>query len=178
MSINIFQGNVLDAKADAIILNIDGSAKGMEGNLCRQLEARWSDVWSEVQSEISYPIPLGKVFYYEPLVDSPFGLIMLASTLHHKDALSLSVKKGIISSVTEKSLNTAAEYGIKIVASTIMSGGWRLTQEAAFLAMIDGYEKVRQNGIRIDLDVYILDPDQYGRIRMLAQSIGWRHIDD
>jgi hypothetical protein len=174
MSINIFQGNVLDAKADAIILSIDGSAKGMEGNLCRQLEARWSDVWRDVQDEISYPIPLGKVFDHEPVVDSPFGLIMLASTLHHKDALHLSVKKGIISSVTEKSLKLAAEYRAKAVASAIMSGGWRLTQEAAFLAMIDGYENARQNNIQVDLNIYILDPEQYERIKALAQSIGWR----
>lgn len=69
MSIDIFQGNVLDAKADAIILSIDGSARGMEGNLCRQFASRWSDVWQEVQNEIRYTIPLGKVFDHEPVTN-------------------------------------------------------------------------------------------------------------
>lgn len=174
MSINIFQGNVLDARADAVVFSIDGSAKGMEGNICRQFEARWPDVWREVQDEISYPIPLGRVFDYEPAGDCPFCWIILASTLNHKDALSASVKKGIVSTALERSLKIVAGYGAKKIASTIMSGGWRLPQEAAFLAMIDGYEEARQSGIQVDLDIHILDPDQYERIRILAQSIGWR----
>ena len=44
MSLKISRGNVLDAKADAIILTIDGAANGMEGNIARAFARKWPDV--------------------------------------------------------------------------------------------------------------------------------------
>jgi hypothetical protein len=40
MDLTIIKGNVLDAQADAILMTIDGSARGMEGNICMQFQRR------------------------------------------------------------------------------------------------------------------------------------------
>lgn len=36
MGLRVLHGNVLDAQADALIITIDGAAKGMEGNIARR----------------------------------------------------------------------------------------------------------------------------------------------
>ena len=174
MGMNIVQGNVLDAKAEAIILTVDGVAKGMEGNLSRQFALRWPDVWQEILDEIRHPIPLGKVMAYEPVAECAFQLIVLASTLHHREVLTDKAKQGIIRAATERSMNIAAEYRISTIAAAVMAGGWRLKLQDAFLSMVDGYESARQNNIDANLDVYILQPDDFETIQSLTQTIGWR----
>ena len=168
------QGNVLDAGANAIILTIDGTAWGMEGNLCRQFALRWPEVWQEIQDEISQKIPLGKVIEFEPVTDCSFQLILLASTLHYREVLSDAAKQGIIRDATEKSLKLAAKYSINTVAAPLMVGGWRLTLQSAFISMIDGYEFARRNNINANLDIHILQPNDYEIILSLANNIGWR----
>ncbi len=174
MSMNILQGNVLDAKAEAIILSIDGDAKGMEGNLSRQFALRWPDVWQEIQDEIRQQIPLGNVIEFEPVTDCSFRLILMASTLHHCEVLSDAAKQGIIRDATENSLQLAARYSISTVVAPLMVGGWRVTLQSAFLSMVDGYESARRNNINTNLDIHILQPGDYEIIRSLAGNIGWR----
>jgi len=174
MVMNILQGNVLDAKAEAVILSIDGAAKGMEGNLTRQFAMRWPEVWGEIQDEIRNPIPLGKVIEYEPVIGCSFRLILMASTLHHREVLSDAAKQGIIRDATEKSLQLAARFSIDTIAAPLMVGGWRLTLQSAFLSMVDGYESARRNNINTNLDIHILQPGDYEIIRSLAGNIGWR----
>lgn len=174
MTINILHGNVLDAETDAIILTVDGAAKGMEGNLSRQFALCWSEAWREIQDEIRYPIPLGKVLDFEPVAGCSFQYVLLASTLHHLGAVGNAARQGIIRSAIEKSLKIAHEYKIKTIATPVMAGGWRLTLQDAFLSMIDGYEFARQNGVDVDLDVYVIKSDEYESIQALARTIGWR----
>jgi O-acetyl-ADP-ribose deacetylase (regulator of RNase III) len=176
MSINILQCNVLDAKVDAIILSVDGAAKGMEGNISRQFALRWPVVWQEIQDEISQQIPLGNVIEFEPVNDYSFRLILMASTLHHREVLSGAAKQGIIRDATEKSLKLAARYSINTVAAPLMVGGWRLKLQSAFLSMVDGYESARRNNINTNLDIHILQPGDHEIIRSLAGNIGWRGI--
>lgn len=174
MFLNILHGNVLDADSDAIILTVDGATKGMEGNLSRQFALRWPDVWQEIQDEMTQPIPLGRVVEFETVSDCPFRLVLLASTLHHHNVLSEAAKQGIISDATERSLVIASRYNIGKVATLIMTGGWRLSMQKAFLSMVEGYESARQKKINIDLDFYILQTSDYENIRSLASNIGWR----
>lgn len=171
--LRIIQGNVLDARSDALIITIDGAKKGMEGNIARGFARRWPELWGEVEAEIPYPLPLGEVFEYEPASEGPFNLILIAATLNHKDTLSESEKKGIVRTALCNSITTAAVYGIKSIATTIMTGGWRLSQQSAFLAMTDGYEMASQAGSVIALDIYILDTNQHETILSIAQSMGW-----
>ena len=155
-------------------MTVDGAAKGMEGNLSRQFALRWPDVWSEIQDEIRHPITLGRVIEYEPVADCSFQLILLASTLHHREVLSDAAKQGIIRDATEKSLRIAEKYSINTVAASLMVGGWRLAMQSAFLSMVDGYESARRNNVNANLDIHILQPSDYETLQALARNIGWR----
>lgn len=174
MFLNILQGNVLDSDSDAIVLTVDGSTKGMEGNISRQFSLRWPNVWQDIQNEMTKPIPLGRVAEFETVSDCPFRLVLLASTLHHREVLSDAAKQGIIRDATERSLVIASKYNIEKVASAIMIGGWRMSMQKAFLSMLEGYESARQKNINTDLDVYMLQASDYKNIRALACNIGWR----
>ena len=174
MFLNILHGNVLDADSDVIILTVDGAAKRMEGNISRQFALRWPDVWKEIQNEMTKPIPLGKVMEFEADGECPFRLVLLTSTLHHREVLSDAAKQGIIREATEKSLVIASRYNIGKVATAIMTGGWRMSMQKAFLSMVAGYESARQKNINTDLDVYMIQASDYKNIRALACNIGWR----
>lgn len=171
---NILQGNVLDAKAGAIILSIDGAAKGMEGNFSREFASRFPGVWHEIQNKIEYPVPLGSVIEYETAGECSFRLVLLATTLNHLEMISDAARQGIIRDVTEKSLHIATKYKINAIASPVLTGGWRLTMQKAFLSMTDGFERARQNGVTANLDIHIMNVSNYKNIKSLAQSIGWR----
>lgn len=49
MAMEILRGSLLDAPDDAIILTIDGAAKGMEGNIARAFTRKYPDVWEELE---------------------------------------------------------------------------------------------------------------------------------
>jgi O-acetyl-ADP-ribose deacetylase (regulator of RNase III) len=174
MGLRIFQGNVLDAKADALIITIDGAKKGMEGNIARAFARRWPEIWAEIEEEIPYPLPLGEVFEYEPASESPFRLILVASTLNHKDTLTESEKKSIGRTALDNAITAAAGHGVKSIATAIMTGGWRLSQQSAFLSMTEGYEMALQAGNEIALAIYVLDANQYETIQSIARGMGWQ----
>jgi O-acetyl-ADP-ribose deacetylase (regulator of RNase III) len=173
MGIRIIQGNVLDAKADAAIITIDGAKKGMEGNIARAFARRWPELWTEIEEEIPYPLPLGEVFEYEPTAESPFRLILIAATINHRETLTEPEKKGIVRTALGNAISAATGCGIKSIATAIMTGGWRLSQQSAFLAMTEGYEMALQEGKEIALDIYIIDANQYGIIHSIARGMGW-----
>ena len=174
MGIRIIEGNVLDAKADALIMTIDGAKKGMEGNIARAFARKWPEIWHEIEDEIPYPLPLGEVFDYEPSSECPFRILLIASTLNHRDTLTESAKKGIVRTALDNAITAASGYGIKTIATAIMTGGWRLSQQSAFLAMTEGYEMALQTGKDIDVDIYIMDQNQYETIQSIARSMGYR----
>jgi O-acetyl-ADP-ribose deacetylase (regulator of RNase III) len=171
--LRVLQGNVLDAQSDAIVLTIDGAGKGMEGNVARAFARRWPETWEELEEEIPYPLPLGEVFDYEPVLECPFRHILIASTLNHKDTLSESAKKGIVRTALDNVINAATNCGIKTIATVIMSGGWRLSQPSAFLAMTEGYEMTLQSCKDIAIDIYIMDQKQYEIIQSIARGMGY-----
>jgi len=172
--LKLLNSNVIDAKAGAIILTIDGAAKGMEGNLSREFASRFPGVWNEIQNKIEYPVPLGSIIEYETAGKCAFRLVLLATTLNHPEMISDPARQGIIRDVTEKSLNIAAKYKINAIASPLLTGGWRLTMQKSFLSMTDGFERARQNGVTANLDIYIMNVSNYKNIKSLAQNIGWR----
>lgn len=87
MALELVTGDVLDAKADALLLNIDGAKRGMEGNIARQFARRWTDDWEDMQRDVRYPVPIGRTVAVPWGGDCPWRLILFASTLHHLDVL-------------------------------------------------------------------------------------------
>lgn len=173
MDLKIYQGNVLDAQADAILMTIDGSAKGMEGNICAQFKKRWPEIWEEIDDEIRYPLALGKVFDYEPVCESPFRLILLASTLHHRDMMTDDQKKYVVKTALGNAIKIAVSYHTKDLATGIMKGGWRLSDKTAFVAMADACESAVQKRLNINVGIYIPEPRTYELVSSIAGSLGW-----
>lgn len=172
--LKLLNSNVLKAKAEAIILGIDGAAKGMEGNLSRQFALRFPKVWNEIQNEIRYPVPLGRIIEFEADGDCAFRLVLLATTLNHLEVISDTTRQDIIRNVTEKSLTIAEKYKINAIASPLLIGGWRLTLQNAFISMFEGYEKARRNNVNGNLEIHMMNYSNYRSIKVLAQNIGWR----
>jgi hypothetical protein len=102
--IEIVQGDVLAAQAHAVILAVDGAKRGMEGNIARAYSRRWPDAWMEIEDEIRYPIPLGRSIAIRPENESGFPVVLIASTLHHLDALAEQQKAAIVRSALAEAL--------------------------------------------------------------------------
>ena len=105
MPIQIIQGNVLEAAGDALLLTIDGSRRGLEGNIARAFARRWPDDFAEIEEQIPYPLPLGRTIATLPDRDCPFKGIYIASTLHHIDVLSDTQKARIITSALSEAVS-------------------------------------------------------------------------
>ena len=139
-ALQILNQDVLDASAEALMLAIDGAARGMEGNVARVFAGRWPERWREIEEEVRYPVPLGRTFEVELENDDdcPFRLVILASTLHHMETLSDGAKLGIVRSAMEEAVRSLARYRLRSLATTAMRGGWRLSLESTFPAMLQG----------------------------------------
>ena len=173
MDLRVINGDVLEAKADALIITIDGAKRGMEGNIARVFARRWPEAWEEIEEEITYPLPLGEVFPFEPSSDCPFHILLMASTLNHRDILSEAAKKGIVRSALYNAITEAASYSVKSIATVIMTGGWRLPIQSAFVAMTEGYEIALQAANDINIDIYVMHQNQYEIIQSIALGMGY-----
>jgi len=174
MPLEILQGNLLDASTDAIILQIDGVKRNMEGNIARSFARKWPDAWEEIEDEIPYPLSLGRICTIELSNECGFRFVIVASTLHHQDTLSEGAKKSVVRTALQNALQAAAKHNIGSIGSAIMTGGWRLSQESALMAMSEGYEGALRLGLTITLSIYILDAADFQRLNDFFRSLGWK----
>ena len=63
----------------------------------------------------------------------------------------------------------AAKYKINAIASPLLIGGWRLTLQNAFIAMLEGYEKARRNNVNGNLEIHMMNYSNYRSIKTMAQ---------
>jgi hypothetical protein len=158
------------------VLAIDGAVRGMEGDVARQFGRRWPTLWSEIESEVRYPVRLGKVYEVEVSsehTDCPFKLVILASTLHHADTLGDGQKRGIVRTALANAIDTVESYRLSSCASTLMCGGWRLSQDGALRAMVEGFEQARSAEGTVSLAIYTKNEREYEVLRGLILSLGW-----
>jgi O-acetyl-ADP-ribose deacetylase (regulator of RNase III) len=135
--ISVIQGNVLDAKADSLVITIDGAKKGLEGNVARAFARRWQDAFWDIEEQIRYPLPLGRTVATHPENESGFPLVLVAATLHHIDVLTDSQKVGVIRSALTEAIGLARRNHANTVAMTAMTGGWRLDESIVLGCMFD-----------------------------------------
>jgi hypothetical protein len=140
MPFEIRAQNVLDASTDALILTIDGAKAGLEGNIARQFAKKWPDDWPLMARALRYPIPLGRTVPLPWDGDCPWKLVLFASTLHHVEIMDSAQKQRIIRSAFSEALALCARYNATSVATAVLQGGWRLTQEEALSSMKQSYE--------------------------------------
>jgi len=177
ISLQFVNGNVLDIAADAILLTVDGMAKGMEGNIARAFARRWPDIWDKVKEEIPYPLPYGSVFDYEPDdPDCPFKLVLIASLLPHRE-VTAPAQKGFIRSSFDAVLRCALhDYRLASLAAPLLKCGWRLSAQEELLAMIDAVDAPGVKGLSGVVSIATLDAAEYDQLNPIIKSMGF-HTD-
>ena len=56
--LRLFDSNVLESKADALLLTLDGQARGLRDNVAHAFQRRWPDDYAAFGSEPRFPVPL------------------------------------------------------------------------------------------------------------------------
>ena len=168
MSVDIVKGNLLEGSEEGVILTVDGSARGLEGNIARAFARKYPEVWEEVEYRIENPIPLGtaKVYEIDPELECENKYCFIASTLHHIEVLDNVQKLRISGSAMWAVLSLASVKRISSVSSGILSGGWRLEIEEALDEMVKTYRAARSAFSYIPLlRVYVLGVAEFQRVK-------------
>lgn len=176
MNLDILLQDVLESPSDAIVLAIDGAARGMEGNVARAFARRWPDLWQEIEDEVRYPVPLGQVYEVEVAgeYDCPFKVVVLAPTLHHLETLSDAGKRSVVRTALEEAIRATSRYRLSSASTTVMRGGWRLQSDSAFTAMLESLERVTPTVSEyFTLKVCTLDSAEHQRLKLCARTFGW-----
>lgn len=168
MRLVLRQGNVLDADADALLLPIDGAARGLEGNVARQFTRRFgAEAWEQIESEVAFPVALGTAAWVTLAAPARFRAVALLSILSHRDNDRAA---GYVRSALGEACARAARLGVRTLASPLLRGGWRLGAAAAFQAMLDVVDARRDDDVC--LAVYSLLPEHHDYLVGLARSLG------
>jgi hypothetical protein len=170
MPIKIIHGNALDTVAGSIIHTIDGARKGMEGNVARAFARRWPDAWMEIEGQVRYPLPLGRTVATFPEEECAFPLVLISSTLHHLDVLNENQKIGVIRSALTEAIGLAIRHQARSIATTVMSGGWRLGQEVAMACMFDVLRPVSSSEHPLTVLIHMLSAESVSAAHNLAVS--------
>jgi len=140
MTLKLQIGNVLDASCDAILLTMDGAKKGLEGNIARAFSRRWPEAFAAIEDQVRYPVPLGMSVLAKRTADweedCPFSLVIMASILHHIDVLDDRQKIRMIQSAFEDAIAIARRFQMRSMATAVLTGGWRLSDQDALKAML------------------------------------------
>ncbi len=137
--LKLAHSNVLDAEADALLLTIDGQARGLRGNVAHAFQRRWPDDYEDFESQLRFPVPLGTAVRIDADTDCPWRTILFVSTLHHLDTLDTAGKLAVIHRALSSALQIAASTGVHTLATAPMKGGWRLTVSEAYRTMYQAW---------------------------------------
>ncbi len=168
MSIKLIHQPIFSGQEKAVLLTVDGAASGMEGNIARAFARRYPECWEELSVDIKYPIPLGQSRCYE--IDEglaedehcPYRYAVIASTLHHLDNFDTEQKCQVISRALTSALSLMAQKGTGQLATTVMRGGWRLSEMDALNAMVAAYQVFSHINPHLPtLNIYLLEQAKY-----------------
>lgn len=168
--IEFVQGDVLSAQADALILTVDGANRGLEGNIARAYARRWPDAWMEIEDDVRYPIPLGRTVAVRPENESGFGVILIASTLHHVDIMTDGQKAGIVRSALGEAIQLALRHRVSRVVTALMTGGWRLELRAALDAMFDALHPISAPRHVLTVSIHMLSREHAEMAEEIAKT--------
>lgn len=173
MPVKLIHGDVLDATTEGLILTIDGAGQGLTGNVAQAYARRWPDAFEEVGYKIPYPLPLGRTIAVRLEDDSPFRVILLASTLNHLDVLNEKQKVAVTTSAFSEAIALARRLKLRSIASTAMSGGWRLPFKAALHAMLTVARPIAETESGLSVEIYFREKSNFADAMAHAKSIGF-----
>lgn len=178
IELRLEHGDLLEAKADAVVVPVDGTFvpqlgkfDRILGNIGRQLARRFpdADVIEELDSQLSLPLALGRAAPVD-LAVGPFRHLIVVSTLHHSDLLEMEAKRGLVRTSFSSCLDVAKSAGIESLASAVLQGGWRLSKEEAFSSMLAA---IADRRVGPTVVMRCIDPEVHGKLSALARSFGF-----
>jgi len=172
MELVICNGNVLNARADGLIIAIDGSAKGLEGNVAQQFIRRWGDEWEEIVDEFDFPISLGRSAYVKSVPPVPFRYIFVASILDHLNKVERAKMPAVLRSSLHEALSMSQSLKLKSLACPLLKGGWRMHASIAFHATVEVVDEF--TNYPATLEVHSPMPEHYDYLAGLARGYGVR----
>ena len=140
MPLFLLNSDVLTTPADALLITVDGQARGLRGNIARAFIRRWPDAYEDFDSHLEIPIPLGSVRRVDEDTVGPWKTLLFLSTLHHVETLTADEKLDVIRVALSNALSVAVSGRLSSLSTAVLKGGWRLPLEAAYEAMIKTYE--------------------------------------
>ena len=178
-------GDVLDARTDALLLTVDGMARNkpdparpirggkeiLGGNIVNQFSRRWQEDWEDMQPGIPFPIPIGRSVGIPWDGECSWRLIVLASTLHHVGERTDAEKIAIIRGALTEALAVAVRHNAKSLATTALTGGWRVPLADTVDAMFSAYRQAGSAAQQVSLVLRIANRDEFD----LCAGIAGRH---
>ena len=135
--LKLLHTNVLDATADALLLTIDGQARGLRGNVAHAFQRRWPEAYEDFEWQLRFPVPLGTAVRIDADTDCRWRTILFVSTLHHLETLDDRARHEVIRRGLRSALDAATSTGLRTLATTPMKGGWRLRAPEAYRTMYE-----------------------------------------
>jgi hypothetical protein len=171
--LEIVEGDLFDSTSDAILLPVDGalpanaSAKQIArslGRLAREFAQRNPDFLEEVESQVTFPIPLGGAAE----VELGERWVLLVSMLSHLQTDEASLKNAMTRGF-QSALARCHSLQIRSLATPLLKGGWRISTEVAASLML---REIASAKMDLTIEVRVIDQGAYLRMKELARSLG------
>lgn len=169
MLIELYKGDLLDVKADTVVLPVNGTAPGLEGNVARQLMRQ---VGVENMHEMYAPppyYPFNGDCYWSSLEFFPgthFNRICCLGFLSHEPEASA---KGYMVSAFSRMLGEAGmdpDFGVTL-ACPVLTGGYRMNYVDAVSAMLE--EINRAQGGATCITIAERDPEKFDTLQRIVR---------
>lgn len=176
--LHILHGDVLNSKADGLVVPFDGTLVPGEGeydrilgNVGRQFMRRFPevDLLDEMEAQIDFPVALGHARALE-LDAGPFRTLILVSTLHHIQDVDASAKRAIVRASVASAIRVAQQQQLPRVAAPVLQGGWRLEPDVAFIEML---KAVDGSDASLTVLVYCNDTTRFQHLESIARAYGF-----
>lgn len=172
-TIECVSADLFDTDAPAIVLPVDGPARQFQGRTVNEFKRRCEN-WEMVAKalEAGPPLPLGAI---RAVAIPDFGSVswvLLASTLAHlPDETGVARFRAYVSSCVAHAVRFARTRQLGTVSCGLLRGGWRLAPIDAIHAMVDGYERARED---VTLRVHVVEIETASTVAETLESLGFR----
>jgi hypothetical protein len=182
--LTLVEGDLFDARADAIALPIDGVlpvsagtalVQRALGRIARAFASRFPEceLVDEVDAQVTFPLAPGQAAAVELPAGSGFRHALLLSMLPHQaDQTNDAVVRAAVAGAFGHALRLCDELALASVAAPLLKAGWRVPTTTAMTLMLTALASANLRH-PLAVEIRILDePGAVTQLRELARSFG------
>jgi len=173
MKLKISNESLFDRTSDAIILTIEGVAKGLAGKAARMFGELYPEIWQFVESQVEYPVKAGSCVSISIPSGTPFKVVFLAATLTHLPDILNASQKALALRAFNLAIRDATVLGLKTIRCSLPIGGWRIDPLNAFMILSQILEKNYSSTKGMELQLCVLEEDVFESVRRFAINLGY-----